>query len=153
MFDIQKLVWLTLSLALLGCAERRYLNPTSNGGGGTIEQKLSGCMSTFSGGQCVSFAFEGEPVDGKLVTFLFKVFRKNNGDGSPVPIDLPGDIDVVLWMPSMGHGSSPVTVEKLDVGTYRASRVFFSMKGDWDLRFQLKVGGDVRDQAIISIIL
>lgn len=153
MFDIQKLIWLAFSLAFLGCAERRYLNTSSNSGGGTIEQKLSGCMSTFGGGQCVSFAFEGEPVDGKLTTFLFKIFRKNAGDGSPIPLDLPGDIAVVLWMPSMGHGSSPVTVEKLDVGTYRASRVFFSMKGDWDLRFQLKVGDEVRDQAIIPIIL
>jgi hypothetical protein len=83
-------------------------------------------------------------------SFLFKVFRPNNADGSPVLEDV-GNVSVALFMPSMGHGSSPITVERLDVGTYRAKNVFFTMAGNWEIQFMLKAGDAVTDQAVIDI--
>ena len=54
-------------------------------------------------------------------------------------VEPPGPVKIVLWMPSMGHGSSPVTVEKMgqEPGVYTAKDIFFSMGGIWDVRFVL----------------
>lgn len=42
-----------------------------------------------------------------------------------------------LWMAEHGHGSRPVFVEKIETGKYHVSKIFFSMPGKWQLRFQL----------------
>jgi hypothetical protein len=56
----------------------------------------------------------------------------------------PGAFSAQLWMPSMGHGSSPVTIQRVtneqgqpEVGAFRISRIFFVMEGDWEIRFTL----------------
>lgn len=53
-------------------------------------------------------------------------------------------IDVELWMPSMGHGSSPTqVVPMMDsdarplAGMYLVTNVFFIMPGDWEVRVTL----------------
>ena len=58
-----------------------------------------------------------------------------------------------LWMPSMGHGSSPVTMERVDVGRYRAKDVFFIMTGEWDVHYQLKSGSHVVEEKIQKVII
>lgn len=60
---------------------------------------------------------------------------------------------IVLWMPSMGHGSSPVKIERVDVGRYRASEIFFIMPGPWDIRYQLKSGTNVVEEKIQNITI
>jgi hypothetical protein len=95
--------------------------------------------------------WQAMPNETAYGSFTFKTFRPNAADGSPIPVDPPGTIAVVLWMPSMGHGSAPLAINKLDVGTFSASNVFFTMKGDWQIIFQLKSAGAVQDQAIIPI--
>lgn len=45
------------------------------------------------------------------------------------------NMKVVLWMPSMGHGSAPVRIIKLSEGQYRVDKIYFLMKGQWELRF------------------
>ena len=135
---------------MVSCANPKYFTPES--GGGNAFEKLNTCQAQFNSKHCVSYAWEKMPKDSETGSFLFKTFRQNAADGSPVLEDL-GTMAVVLWMPSMGHGSSPVTVERLDVGTYRAKNVFFVMKGEWDIRFQVKDGSDVKDEAIIPIVL
>lgn len=64
----------------------------------------------------------------------FLLITKKNGSMT----DLPVGFSVFLWMPSMGHGSSPVTIKKLDTGIYDVSDVYFIMDGDWQIRIQLK---------------
>lgn len=147
-------VWLVLSACLVfsACADPKYVSSKEFSTGGR-ELALSTCQARFASHYCVSFAWEKMPTEDDFGSFLFKTFRQNMADGSPIVEDLEGTMAVVLWMPSMGHGSSPVVVERLDVGTYRASKVFFTMKGDWDIRFQLKDGGNVTDQALIPITL
>ena len=53
---------------------------------------------------------------------------------------------VTLWMPDMGHGSTPTQVSQLDTGTYRASEVFFVMPG---LR-QIKCQESTIDEAVAT---
>ena len=61
------------------------------------------------------------------------------------------NLDVELWMPSMGHGSSPTTVQKINAVTYDVSNVHFIMGGDWEIRFTLKKGSEILDEAIFKI--
>jgi hypothetical protein len=59
-------------------------------------------------------------------------------------IEIEDSIEVVLWMPSMGHGSAPTQVERqLDAqgnvvpGVFRVRNVYFSMGGLWEIRVGL----------------
>lgn len=145
-----------MALILVSCAEAHYAPPGNVDHGRPQQQGLT-CQAKFASGACVSFAWEKMPTEDEAGSFIFKTFRVNETDGSAVLEDLTGaenrTMSVVLWMSSMGHGSSPVTVERLDVGTFRATNVFFSMKGAWDIRFQVKEGKQVNDQAVVAITL
>ncbi|MEQ1664122.1 MAG: hypothetical protein ABL927_01950 [Bdellovibrionales bacterium] len=62
------------------------------------------------------------------------------------PMAAPGEFKVVLWMPSMGHGSSPTKIEQsLDqkgqpkLGAYEISNIYFIMRGEWDVNVSLKL--------------
>jgi len=68
-------------------------------------------------------------------------------------IDPLNEPNILLWMPSMGHGSSPVSMERIDVGHYRAREIFFIMAGDWDIHYQLKSGSDVVEEKIQKVII
>jgi len=140
---------LLLPLLLFSCAEAKYVNPVETAQG---KQRIDTCQAKFASGHCVTYQWELLPTEEDFGSFVFKIYRANLADGSPVPEDLAG-MAVMLWMPSMGHGSSPVTVDRLDVGTYRASQVFFSMKGNWDIHIQSKDGNAVKDEALLPISL
>ena len=136
----------------LGCAKPNYVSLSSAGAGG-LDQKPAVCAAHFAGKDCVAIAWEKMPTETAVGSFVFKITRSNLADATPVVEDLSGDITVSLWMPAMGHGSSPVQVQRLDIGTYRATEVFFTMKGEWEIRIQLKARDEVKDQAIIPITL
>lgn len=138
------------ALLVSACARPNYA-PSDNTDQSGQGQKPGACQARFTSGHCVSYEWEKMPTEDDFGSFIFKVFLE--GDDGPMLVDLAGTMTVILWMPSMGHGSSPVEVRRLDVGTYRASDVFFTMRGDWDIRFHLKDGSNVKDQAIISLTL
>lgn len=133
------------ALLLSSCANPKYDDTDS-----TKNNQLS-CATKFSSGHCISYSWEKTPTDSEFGSFLFKTFRTNAADGTSISEDLPGNMAVVLWMPSMGHGSSPVTVEHLGAGSYRATNIFFTMRGNWEIRFQMRNGNNVNDQAILPI--
>lgn len=55
-------------------------------------------------------------------------------------------LDVVPWMPAMGHGTSITpTVAALGAGKYLVTNVSLFMAGDWELRTSFE--GPVRDRA------
>lgn len=65
---------------------------------------------------------------------------------------------VSLWMPSMGHGSAPTKIEAVKdsrgqqvLGTYKVSRMFFTMPGDWDIRVSLKAKDGTEETKAWSI--
>ena len=133
------------------CAKPTYVNSTEDSTNSTkSESATTACEAKFTSSQCISMSWSTKPTDAESGSFKFKIYRINLGDGSPVPVD-PADVtlNVVLWMPSMGHGSSPVQLKKLDVGTYEVTDVFFIMRGAWEIRFQLKNGKTIEDQATI----
>ncbi len=51
------------------------------------------------------------------------------------------DLTVKLWMPDMGHGSSPVTVTQFGVNKYKVTQAFFIMPGNWEVRVAFKLEG------------
>ena len=65
---------------------------------------------------------------------LLLVLHDKNGR----PASVKGKLDLMLWMPTMGHGSFPVKVSEIGMGIYEAKDVFFTMPGLWDIHFQIK---------------
>lgn len=134
-----KIVLFVSVLSVWGCAEPKYLNSNSgdkNGAGSKIE-----CAARFKkSGLCLTWNWETKPATRAKGSLTFKV-----------EADLPSLPEVILWMPSMGHGSTPTTVSAIDVGIYRVDEVFFVMPGEWEIRFQIKNGRAVADEAIVRI--
>ncbi len=130
-------------LAFAGCAKPQYLSTEI---AGPAKTDAGGCTATFTTTQaCVVMKWEKLPTESEMGSFIFLVSSAGGDLLTDPASDTP--LKIVLWMPSMGHGSSPVTVEKLSTGLYRAKNVFFSMKGDWEIRFQTS-----SDQATYALI-
>lgn len=70
--------------------------------------------------------------------FILKFWNAQTAKSTGPYMDPVQNLSVVLWMPSMGHGSSPVKIEKIENGIYRVRRVYFIMPGDWEVRMFLK---------------
>ncbi len=142
-------------MILSSCAQPRYeVVPDSNDGGTPSSQseRASECPLKLSSSRaCVAWSWEQRPTSSKPGSIVFKIYRGNALDDSPVLVDSTASADLVLWMPSMGHGSVPTKVQRLDIGTYRASDVFFIMPGEWELRFQFQQGDQVIDEAVAQI--
>lgn len=154
--------WVVFSFVItsvLGCARPKYVNDSGAGNGNSVQEKIKAeCSVTFSESKyCVSWYWENKPTTRQPGSLIFKVFRLNQLDQTPIQIDMPMVPEVVLWMPSMGHGSMPTQTSRLDVGTYRATNVFFMMPGDWEIRFQIKDGQQPDskqvDGAVVAIII
>jgi hypothetical protein len=121
-----------LTLFIEGCAKPNYLpqgsDPSRSGKPGG-----SRCSAeTSSASLCIKLTWETFPTESQFGSFVFTL-----SDLATDRLDLtsPNPLSVILWMPSMGHGSSPVAVETIAPGIYRAKKVFFNMKGDWEIRF------------------
>ncbi len=120
-----------LAFTILGCTKPEYLNRDINQ---LPSFEKTETASTLSNSNLkVSIRFLKVQTEEETGTFVLKFWRPNAADQSPVLQDVQGEVKVRLWMPSMGHGSSPVVVSKADVGTYKVDEVFFSMPGDWDI--------------------
>lgn len=148
-----KLLASLVVLFSLGCAEPRYeiVNSEANPGETLGQAAEADCTVRFNvSGHCLSWKWEKKPTASESGTLVFKTYRPNLFDGTPVQVD--ADVALILWMPSMGHGSAPTTVSRLDVGTYRADEVYFIMPGEWDLRFQIISENAVKDEAVVQIV-
>jgi hypothetical protein len=65
--------------------------------------------------------------------------------GTQAPLEVAEQLQVVLWMPDMGHGSRPVKIEHaVDAqgnalaGVYKVTKMSFMMEGTWEIRVILK---------------
>lgn len=161
MFGRLGVMLLTPLLAVAaGCAQPKYELVNANGLNAesgqreSQEQGARDCPLRFrSSGYCLAWKWETLPTSRQPGALIFKIYRGNLYDDSPVETDLEVMPSLILWMPSMGHGSSPTTVIRIDVGTYRASNVFFIMPGEWELRFQAKEGSSVQDEAVLALTI
>lgn len=133
-------------LSLTACASPNYVENT---GVGVAEGAPSAaCALKFSSQSlCVSYDWEVSPTESETGTFVARF--TNSTSGALLDPALP--LKVILWMPSMGHGSSPVEVTRLSQGLYRVSRVFFSMPGTWQIRFQLMQGSTMVEEQIATL--
>jgi hypothetical protein len=68
------------------------------------------------------------------------------------PLDIKSKLSVILFMPDMGHGSSPTKVEKVP-GTfdYKVSKMYFTMPGKWEVRVTLKNEDGTKETQTFSI--
>ncbi len=99
------------------------------------------------------WAWETAPTTKTAGVLRFKIARANLLDETAVPVDPENIPTVLLWMPDMGHGSTPTSVERVDVGSFRVRNVFFIMPGRWEIRFQIKDGDTITDEAIAPFTL
>lgn len=150
-----KLLFALVSLSLVHCARPKYIQEAD--AGGTIpeqQRKLSEgeCAIRMNvSGNCFTWYWETKPTSKQPGSLIFKTFRLNVLDKSPVEVDMAVLPEVVLWMPSMGHGSSPTKTQRIDVGTYRATSVFFIMPGAWEIKFQIKENNNLVDGVVVAV--
>jgi hypothetical protein len=150
---MKKILGLTL-LFLLSCAQPKYVNEDGSTKNNSAHEAGSDCSIQFNGSQiCLSWYWEKKPTSTHVGSFIFKTYRLNTFDATALELNPVSVPQVLLWMPSMGHGSTPTQTVQLDIGTYRAENVFFIMPGEWEIKFQIKDGDIVRDEAIILITL
>ena len=146
---------ISFSLLFLSCAQPKYISETDSSGAGQQSAGVkASCEIQFSNSKyCLSWFWENKPTSTAEGSLIFKIYKLNAFDQTAVLLDSAELPQLVLWMPSMGHGSTPSVVRRLDVGTYRATEVFFIMPGEWDLKFQIKTGSEVTDEALVQIVL
>ena len=151
----KKMFFIPAFAALFACAEPKYIIAQETKRENAFQsQKATECELRFrNSGYCLLWQWEKMPTSTEPGSLTFKIVRANALDDSPVPVNLDLAPALVLWMPSMGHGSIPTIVEQIDTGTYRAKNVFFIMPGDWELRFQIKDGSTIHDEAVVSLII
>lgn len=104
-----------------------------------------------NGTLAIAASFEGVPESGKEAIILLQAKDAQTQQ----PVEIAEQLKVILWMPDMGHGSSPTRIQKaVDTngnalpGAYRVSNIHFMMGGVWEVRVQLKdAAGKVEMQA------
>lgn len=150
-----KAVTILFASLLVSCAQPKYLSSAATPSGQkTQNQAEADCSIQFQPSKlCIAWWWETKPTSEQEGSLIFKVYRASSFDKTPIAVDTTFIPAVTLWMPSMGHGSSPTTVNKLDTGTYRASSVFFVMPGQWEIRFQVKDGNNIQDEAVVSLAI
>jgi hypothetical protein len=126
-----------------------------------IHENDPGCPIEFpKSGLCATWSWEKLPNSQDYGTATLRFWVKNQGTAAG-PYVTPGQtVFVKLWMPSMGHGSSPVTTSpKLDSsgdkvpGIFESTGIFFVMPGAWEIWIQLKNGTEIDDQSKFEITL
>ena len=118
-----------------------------------------GCPLAFTEhGVCASITWDKPPVEGDENTGKLRFWSLDKGTEHGPYIDPPHTVFMKTWMPSMGHGSSPVTtVHSKDAsgapvpGVFEFSKVYFIMPGEWEMHVQLKNGSSVHEEAIEKI--
>lgn len=95
---------------------------------------------------CATYAWVKQPTEDATGSFTLK-FASPDGQ----PADPKMNLKVIIWMPDMGHGSSPVTFTKQAIGDYLVDRVFFSMHGQWQIRIQMKNAAAVAEEQIATV--
>lgn len=111
-------------------------------------------LSLESEALCASLTWTQVPTSDQNGTFLIHFWKKNESTSFGPYTSPTSQVAVKLWMPSMGHGSSPVTVNPsvdasgaLIPGVFEATQVYFVMGGAWEIWIQLKNGSEIQSQA------
>lgn len=155
------LLTLTSSFILVGCLDSPLFNH-ADASPAALKQPLTedqSCPLKFEKeGLCASMAWTKLPSDEEKGEFTLRFWQSASGTESGPYVTPSGSVFVKLWMPGMGHGSSPVTVKSavdaggLSVpGVFFASDVYFVMPGEWEIWVQLRQDRVVTDQAKVDV--
>jgi hypothetical protein len=137
-----------------GCAEKKWINEPrsasaqdSSAGEQERNKTLSNsCPVRFSKiNICAQIKWMANANTSTEAVFHLK-FDPAQFNSKPI---VQENLEVYLWMPSMGHGSSPVTIKKTAQNdTFEISKIFFIMPGIWDVHFKIKNAGQELDHAV-----
>ncbi len=152
---MKSILYFLLSVGLFtACSEPKYIQPVTSPNNSGAQESKTTCEIKFQKSDlCFSWRWEQIPTASTAGILILKTFRLNLFDQTPVEIDSTYPISLILWMPSMGHGSSPTQTQRLDIGTYRISNVFFIMPGEWEMKFQIKNEIEIIDETILQITI
>ena len=147
-----KIFLLSACLFLTSCGESPLFNHTNEkrGGLGRILQDQNAVYTL--GISSFSLDWIDGPEKGTS-KFIMNIWQEGVGTFNGPYQDLPGDLAISIFMPAMGHGSSPVKITKLAVGEYEVSEINFFMGGTWEVKFQNKESGHVHDESVLSYSL
>lgn len=133
---------ITLSFLLAGCGDSPFLDDSKsdNQAQKNIED-LQAKLFFKKNNLRLDFYWSQAPViadESKILLILV------NELGTPA--DPEGKLSSKIWMPSMGHGSYPISVTRLRTGVYELSEIFFTMEGYWDIHFQIYKAGELSEE-------
>ncbi len=103
---------------------------------------------------CVSLKWIQIPTQKEYGSFnlSFESLKPNSAPGEDILGPLLQKLSIVLWMPSMGHGSVPVAISPINKTSLSVTHVFFIMPGDWEIRVQIKEGAQqINEQVIFKL--
>jgi hypothetical protein len=138
-----KIIFFLFIFTLASCGKSPLLN------------KAGKNLNEVTGGVLLSEQFKKEqlgfslnwiiaPTLDELSSFEFKLER---------PLKNNQSINVYIWMPEMGHGSSPIEMKQLNSTDYTFSEIAFIMPGLWVLHVEILENNQVVDQWQKSITL
>lgn len=147
-------LFLLTGLILCGCANPDYIDPAQTVKKNDNSPAALSCPLNFSAAQlCASLHWSQGPQSPAESEFILKFWdSKTSSENGPYK-DPSQNITAVLWMPSMGHGSSPVKIEKIEPGVYRVRKVYFIMPGDWEVRLSLKNADGTSELQTLKLVL
>lgn len=134
-----------VALALSACAHPNYQE-----GPAPVGETKTGatCALKFnSQNLCAGYDWEKYPSESETGTFVVRFTNPTSG----TLVDPGLSLKVILWMPSMGHGSRPVSITRLSSGVYRVDQVYFTMPGVWQIRFQLHQSNTIVEEQISTL--
>jgi len=132
------------------------ISTSENSTPSTDAPESTDCPIKFSNEElCASISWNLHPADNATGEFLIRFWDLKTGTENGPFVDPKHVVKSRVWMPDMGQGSSPVKVEKhKDVGgqpvagTFRATNVYFSKPGTWEVWVQLMTDGP--DQTVFE---
>lgn len=143
---------MALLIAFAAACARPLDQPTAISKPGTEKPSASACFAAFTeSGDCVQVRWQKMPSENEIGAFEFAITKTS--PLGPVKVVDASSIEVELFMPSMGHGSRPVIVSKADDGSYRAEKLYFTMSGDWEIRFIRRLPGGGSENAVHSVVV
>ncbi len=142
-----------LSLLVFSCAKPNYQEPakiTENQKPDPVTpNEPAKCHYFFQASHlCLSFKWLTQPKANEMASLTFNIYVQEKPTEF---VDPKNEVNIQLWMPSMGHGSSPVTLVKTEAGRYKTENIYFVMPGEWEIRFQLKEEQSVIEQVVEKI--
>lgn len=132
-----RIVGSVLLVAASGCSSAGASDP------GAFAETPATVLTTDTGSYRIALHSAPDAQPSRGVNSLRLVVTKM-ADGSPAP---GLDVDVVPWMPAMGHGASvkPTVQRGAEPGVYTVTNVNLFMPGLWEIR--ATIGGSTSDHA------